>query len=264
VVPVPKELETRDDELSDPLNENRYEPVPGFIHKYRGRVLWLVTEACPVHCRFCFRRIRLSTEDDAMEQPSPRNTDRIIEAIAVRPDIHEVILSGGDPFMLPADILIRILDRLGEMNHIRLVRIHTRMPVVAPARVPDILHDYAPSSFQLRMVLHINHPREFTPECRRIAERWQSAKVPVLSQSVLLAEVNDDARVLHALFLDLASAGVQPYYMHCLDPAPGTSHFRVSEGCARRLIHHCREELPGYAVPRLVRDIPGRACKTLL
>ncbi|HPQ38974.1 MAG TPA: 4Fe-4S cluster-binding domain-containing protein, partial [bacterium] len=248
----------------DPLNEQDHEAVPGLIQKYPGRALWRVTDRCPVHCRFCFRRCRLETNTESRGPDISHRHDTILDALARQPDIHEVILSGGEPLSVPVETLTSILTGLAGVSHIRLIRLHTRMPVVAPDRVPGCIDTMARRVPLFRTVLHINHPREWSPECRDVIRRWISIGIPVLSQSVLLAGVNDDAGVLRRLFMDLICDGVQPYYLHMLDPAPGTAHFRVPEQRARDLIRRCRETLPGYAVPRLVRDIPGRASKTLL
>lgn len=264
VVPCLEELTIRADESSDPLKEHDYEPVPGLIHKYAGRVLWLVTPGCPVHCRFCFRRDSLHGTRKGQHPPLPSGENNILQYIDRNPDIHEVILSGGEPFMEDPATLQRILQQVGNIKHVRLVRIHTRMPVVSPRDVPDISSFSTHHPYRIRVVLHINHAVELSAECREIIRCWSRAGIPVLSQTVLLAGVNDNIQALRCLFLDLVASEVHPYYLHLLDPAPGTSHFQVPEKRALALMAHCRDTLPGYAVPRLVRDIPGRASKTIL
>ncbi len=255
------ELHVRDDEKADPLEEFRWCPVPGLIHKYPGRVLMLVTNQCAVHCRFCFRRTSLRDLDccHGNEQLDP-----MIGYMAAHASIREIILSGGDPLVLPDKTLKLIIERITKISHIETVRIHTRIPVVLPFRITKSLITILRSGPTCWMVIHVNHSKELTPEMKLACSNLVDKGIPLLSQTVLLHGINDRVVELERLFSTLIQWRVKPYYLHLLDHAPGTSHFRVSENIAKQLIQELQSQLPGYAVPRLVRDLPDSPSKLFL
>lgn len=259
-VPGPDELIRRNRESGDPLDEQRYMPLPGLIHKYPNRVLLLMTPRCFVHCRFCFRRCRLSFMEDTAGKNFAGWIQDIERYLSDNPNIHEVIFSGGDPLAMDRSDLNEAITRFASIDSIRLIRIHTRAPVVSPSQCPDNLA--IPSGATLRIVIHINHPREIGSDFKLCISRLIERGVPVLSQTVLLAGVNDSVDLLASLFMEMVILRIQPYYLHLLDRAIGTGHFEVSALKAGVFIEALRGRLPGYAVPRLVQDVPGRSSKT--
>lgn len=245
----------------DPLGESAFSPVPGILHKYHGRVLLVVTGACAVHCRYCFRRHFPYNE----QQATGAKLDEALAWLAQRPDVDEVILSGGDPLSLSDRRLAELLTRLRAIRHLRRLRIHTRLPVVEPARLTPRLRDLLTDNpWQTLLVLHANHGREIAPALAAGLEPLRRAGVTLLNQAVLLHGVNDSTEALAALSERLFAAGVLPYYLHLLDPVAGAAHFEVSEARARTLHQQLRARLPGYLVPRLAREDPGATAKTLL
>jgi lysine 2,3-aminomutase len=262
VVPSLDELNVSVEESCDPLDEKRYMPLPGLIHKYTGRVLWLVTASCPLHCRFCFRRWKAGDTNDACI--SETGIDQVKEYLERNPSVLEIILSGGDPFMMDRNWLNDCLRTLDTCSSLRLVRFHTRMPVAAGENGYEANSLYKGHNFTTRIVLHVNHLNEISSGLKRFVRKMQVEGTAVLTQTVLLAGVNDSKQTLYDLFLGLVKIGVQPYYLHYPDYAEGTGHFRMPVDEAIKLHHFLTNNLPGYAVPKLVRDIPGRAAKTIL
>lgn len=262
VIPAYDEMISRDQESVDPLDERRYMPFPGMIHKYQNRVLLLMTTCCPVHCRFCFRRCRSLLPEDATRNSFSLWMQDIERYLSENPGVHEVILSGGDPLIMDRSVLNDAVARFASIDSIRLIRIHTRAPVVCSLQDVNPDSIAIPAGATLRMVIHINHPNEISNDFRFCISRLIDRGIPVLSQTVLLAGVNDSVEVLTSLFLELVVLRVQPYYLHLLDRATGTGHFEVSALRGAGLIEGIREHLPGYAVPKLVRDVPGRSSKT--
>ncbi len=233
----------------------------GLLQKYRGRVLTAVTEACPLHCRFCFRRNRPS---DAYAG-SAESLDRALLCIERDPSLREVILSGGDPLMLPLDRLERTMARLGGISHVHRVRIHTRLPIADPACIRgDLVQVLARSEKPLVVVIHCNHPAELNDETAIALDTLSSVTRGLLCQSVLLKNINDNMEDLSTLSEKLIEQRVLPYYLHQLDRALGTAHFEVDEGTGRRLVTELRVRCPGYLVPRYVREIPKHPSKTVL
>ena len=231
--------------------------TPGLIHKYQGRALIIAHGACAIHCRYCFRRHFPYTTDNASEA----NWQRILKALAADTSISEIILSGGDPLMSPDSTLAAQLSDLAAIPHITTARIHTRLPVVCPARIgPALLNTLAATPLRIVMVLHINHAQEIDDELRRTSHKLAQCTW-LLNQSVLLAGVNDKAEPLIALSRALFDSGIAPYYLHMLDEIDGVSHFRVPERRARALHHQMQQALPGYLVPKLVREIAGEPSK---
>jgi L-lysine 2,3-aminomutase len=253
VLPQGAEAVERAAFVADPVNDAGAMAAPGLLHKYRGRVLLITTGACAVHCRYCFRRGFPYAAFSAV-----RDWEPALEYIRAHPDVTEVILSGGDPLTLPDRRLAELLRRLEQIPQLRRLRIHSRLPIVLPERVDDgLLSWLGQGRLDHVLVLHANHPREFAPPADRALARLRAARVTLLNQSVLLAGVNDDPDTLCQLQEAGFAAGVLPYYLHLLDRVRGVGHFEVSEARARALHDAMRARLPGYLLPRLVREIPG-------
>lgn len=242
----------------DPLAEAGTAPVPGVLHKYRGRALLVATGACAVHCRYCFRR-HFPYGDEGLDRAG---WDAAVDYIAGDPEIREVILSGGDPLSLADHHLADLASRLEAVPHVVRLRLHTRLPVVLPERVDGALLAWLTGG-RLRpvVVVHANHANEIDRSVAAAFGRLREAGVPLLNQSVLLAGVNADADALADLSEALFDAGALPYYLHLLDPVAGAAHFAVGEERARHLVRELADRLPGYLVPKLVREVPGAASK---
>ncbi len=261
VLPVGRERQSHAGFTADPLGEMAALAGPALIEKYAGRVLLLATGACAINCRYCFRREFPYAETGATRA----GVEAAVEAIAADVSIREVILSGGDPLLLDDDRLGRLVERLEEIPHLRRLRIHSRLPIVLPARVTDGLAAIlAATRLACVVVVHANHPVELDASVAAAVARLAAARAILLNQSVLLAGVNDSADVLAELSERLVDVGVVPYYLHLLDRVLGTAHFEVSEDAAVRLHESLRARLPGYAVPRLVREVPGEPAKVWL
>lgn len=261
VLPLDTEAVTRPGFSADPLAEVSARSEPGLLRKYRGRALLVTTGVCAINCRFCFRRHYPYEE-------VPRGIEAwepALASLAADPNIEEVILSGGDPLSLTDEWLGRLAERIGMIEHVKRLRVHTRVPIVLPERVTDeLLGLLASGRFQPIVVAHVNHAREIDDAVARGLARLANAGVLLLNQSVLLAGVNDDAGVLEALSRRLIECRVLPYYLHQLDPVSGAVHFEVPEDRGRALLRELRDRLPGYLIPRYVREDPGAAAKTVL
>jgi L-lysine 2,3-aminomutase len=244
--------------VPDPLDEARYNPVPGLIHKYHGRVLLTVTGACAVHCRYCFRR-HFPYEAN---NPGRLGWQAAFDYIAADKSIHEVILSGGDPLIASDATLQFLLDALAEIPHVQTIRIHTRLPVVLPERVDaGLCAVLRASRFKKVVVLHANHANELSAGVMQACGALRDAGCVLLNQSVLLKDVNNNADCLVSLSERLWVCGVLPYYLHVLDKVQGAGHFEVSDAEAKALLIALRARLPGYLVPRLARELPGEKSK---
>ncbi len=255
-VPDARELRQLPQERADPLGEERLSPMPGIVHRYPDRVLLKLTHVCPVYCRFCFRREVVGP--GGPQALSGKALEAALDYVAATPAIWEVILTGGDPFMLSPRRIAEVTRRLGALGHVKVLRWHTRVPVVDPGRVSDELVAALRSSDKtVYVALHANHARELTGEARAACARLVDAGIPMLSQTVLLKGVNDDAETLAALMRAFVEARVKPYYLHHLDAAPGTSHFRTSIAEGQKLMRSLRGRLSGIAQPTYVLDIPG-------
>jgi lysine 2,3-aminomutase len=255
-VPSPAELETRAEERGDPIGDEAHSPVPGIVHRYPDRVLLKPLHVCPVYCRFCFRREMVGP--DGLGTLSRRDLAAALAYIAERPAIWEVIVTGGDPFVLSPRRLRAITDALARIEHVRVVRFHTRVPVVAPDRVTTALIGAIKSPGQATWVaIHANHPREFSPEARDAVARLADAGIPLVSQSVLLKGINDDPDTLERLMRTFVENRIKPYYLHHGDLAPGTAHFRTTIGEGQVLARELRARASGLAQPTYVLDIPG-------
>lgn len=254
VIPHPSELHTMTHELADPIGDDAFSPVPGIVHRYADRVLLKPLLICPLYCRFCFRREHVGPDGGVLDDAS---LARAFDWLRAHPAIGEVILTGGDPLMLSPRRLGHIVAELDAMPHLHTIRIHTRVPVADPARITEALLDTLHTDKAMWLVMHANHASELTAEARTALRRIQSRAIPVLGQSVLLRGVNDSSDALEALFRAMIGARVKPYYLHQLDPAPGTARFHVPIEEGRRLMASLRGRVTGLAWPTYVLDIPG-------
>ena len=254
LVPDPAELVTAAHERSDPIADEALSPIKGIVHRYPDRVLLKPLLVCPVYCRFCFRRERVGPEGGML---SEAELHAAYDWLRARPAIREVILTGGDPLMLSPRRLAAIIGALSAIPHLEILRVHSRVPVADPARVTPALARALTTGKALWLVIHANHAREFTGAARAALRRVQEGAIPVLGQSVLLRGVNDSAGALEALFRAMLAARVKPYYLHQLDPAPGTARFHVPIEEGRRLLAALRGRVTGLAWPTYVLDIPG-------
>lgn len=247
--------------VTDPLQEKDSNPIPGLVHKYKSRVLLITAGACAVNCRYCFRR-HFEYQDNAI---SSSRLEEISDYLIQHPEINEVILSGGDPLATSDHRLQQIVNTLEAIPHIKRLRIHTRLPVVIPQRVTEHLVNFlAESHLKVVWVLHINHPQEIDDHVRQASLRLKSGNMLVLNQSVILKGINDDVATLTLLSETLFESDILPYYLHAFDPVTGAAHFNVTDREAIQLWQALQAELPGFLLPKLVREIPGRASKTLL
>ncbi len=253
-VPDAVELETAADDRPDPIGDERWSPLPGIVHRYPDRVLLKPSLVCPVYCRFCFRRETVGQQAGMLDAAA---LSRAFDYIRERPEIWEVIVTGGDPFLLSPRRLAAIVETLGGIAHVAVIRFHTRVPVVDPCRVGPALVAALAADKAVYVAIHANHPRELTPAVREAVGRLVRAGIPVLSQTVLLRGVNDDAAVLEALFRGLVAMRVKPYYLHHPDLAPGTARFRLGIGRGRELVQSLRGRVSGLCQPSYVLDIPG-------
>jgi lysine 2,3-aminomutase len=255
-VPRAAEGTTVPEERPDPIGDGAHSPVTGIVHRYPDRVLLKPLHVCPVYCRFCFRREMVGP--DGLGSLTDAELDSALAYIAQDPRIWEVVLTGGDPFALSPRRLGAIAGRLAAIAHVRVMRIHTRVPVVKPDLVSDVLvRALGRFGRAVFVALHANHPREFTPAARAACARLVEAGVPMVSQSVLLRGVNDDAATLEALMRTFVENRIKPYYLHHGDLAPGTGHLRTGLREGQSLMRGLRGRLSGLAQPTFVLDIPG-------
>jgi lysine 2,3-aminomutase len=252
-VPDAAELLTAPHELEDPTADAPFTPVKGVVHRYPDRALLKPLLACPVYCRFCFRREKVGPDGGLLTEAELQEALLWFEG---NPDIREVILTGGDPLMLSARRLGDILGRLASMAHIETLRIHTRVPVADPARVTGALVGAMRQTKPIFIAVHANHAREFTPDAAQALARLAEAGVPLLGQTVLLRGVNDEAPAMEALLRAMIRNRIKPYYLHSLDLAPGTARFQVREDDGLALMAALRGRLPGHALPFFVRETP--------
>lgn len=261
VLPLAEELQQVPGFGPDPVGDLHAMPAPGLLHKYHGRVLAIATGACAVHCRYCFRR----AFPYAGGQATGARWQRLLDYVDDHPEVDEVILSGGDPLSLADPRLQTLVRDIESIAHVKRLRLHTRLPVVIPARITDeLVQLLAATRLQAVLVLHCNHGHELAPALTDGLARLRSVGVTLLNQAVLLRGVNDDVETLRKLSETLFDAAVLPYYLHLLDPVQGAAHFDVDESRAALLMNGLRAVLPGYLVPRLVREVPGADSKTML
>lgn len=260
VLPLSQEFDQVDGYFSDPLQEQDA-AVPGLLHKYQSRVLLIVRGGCAVNCRYCFRR-HFPYADNSVNRAG---WQKALDYISADPAINEVIFSGGDPLMAKDDMLAWLASQIANIPHIKRLRIHTRLPVVIPGRVTDeFLRWFAGSRLKPVMVLHINHPQEIDDNIVQMTHKLKAAGVTLLNQAVLLGGINDEAETLIALSERLFEANILPYYLHVLDKVQGAAHFDVSQQRATALAAQMIKALPGFLVPKLVREIANQPGKTPL
>ena len=246
---------------SDPLHEVKFNPVAGILHKYQARVLLTAAPHCAIHCRYCFRR----HFDYQSNTPSRDDWSKSLNYIKADPSIQEVILSGGDPLAISDRQLLWLIQELESISHLKILRIHTRIPIVLPQRVtPELTTILNQTRFDVVMVVHCNHSQEISTYVIEGIEALRQSKITLLNQSVILADINDDPEILKKLSYALFSLSILPYYLHLPDKVMGTSHFSVPSDKAIRIINSLRKELPGYLVPILVQEEPGALSKTRL
>lgn len=254
-LPDARELTVLPQERPDPIGDYPHSPVKGIVHRHPDRVLLKAVSACAVNCRFCFRRTMLGTPEETLK---PAEMDAALSYIEENPGIREVILTGGDPLILSERRLGALLAQLESIDHISILRIHTRVPVADPSRVTADLCSMLKRRKPVYMALHVNHAQEISETVKNAIHALRTAGVILLSQSVLLKGVNDNADALESLFRALVAYGVKPYYLHHPDMVPGTSHFRVSIEEGQHLMRTLRTRgLSGLCLPSYVLDIPG-------
>jgi lysine 2,3-aminomutase len=254
-VPDAAELTTKAEERADPIGDDAHSPVPGIVHRYPDRVLLKLTHICAVYCRFCFRREMVGPGTEPL---TAKQLDAAINYIASRPDIWEVILTGGDPLVLSPRRIKNVMSRLAATDHVKVIRVHTRVPAAEPSRITsEMVRALKIKGKATYVVLHANHARELTDAAREACARIIDAGIPMLSQSVLLTGVNDDPLSLGALLRTLVENRIKPYYLHHGDLAPGTSHLRTSIEHGQGLMRALRGRLSGLCQPEYVLDIPG-------
>ncbi|MDO6565036.1 EF-P beta-lysylation protein EpmB [Amphritea sp. 1_MG-2023] len=261
VLPLGEELNEVAGFTQDPLEELHSNPVDGLIHKYKGRVLIILTGACAINCRYCFRRHFPYAEN----RLGPAQWQNIIDYISADKSITEVIFSGGDPLVSSDARIKQLIADLEQIPHLTRLRIHSRLPVVLPQRVTASLTSILQQTrLNVVTVIHSNHPQELDDQVATAIHHLRQANVTVLNQAVLLRGVNDSSDILAALSEKLFNIGVLPYYLFTFDPVKGAAHFDVPDTEAKQLMRQLQDRLPGYLVPRLAREIPGRGAKTLL
>ncbi len=253
-LPAADELVNTPEELDDPIGDDAHSPVKGIVHRYPDRVLLKPVHVCAVYCRFCFRREKVGPGSEAL---SADELAAAIDYIKNAPQVWEVILTGGDPFVLSARRLQGIMAALNDIPHVQVIRFHTRVPVADPARMTDEVIAALESDKAVYVVLHANHAQELTGAVRACVKKLVAAGIPLLSQSALLRGVNDKPEVLEKLFRTLTAMKVKPYYLHHPDLAPGTSHFRLTIEQGQNLMRSLQGRVSGVAIPRYVLDIPG-------
>ncbi len=255
-VPDVAELVTTPEERADPIGDHAHSPLPGLVHRYPDRVLLKFVSVCPVYCRFCFRREMVGP--GKAEALSAEDLARILDYVRAHEEVWEVVVTGGDPLVASPRRLKALTEALAAIPHVKVLRFHSRVPVVDPDRVTAGLVDaIRHPGLATWVVLHANHARELTPAARAACARFVDAGIPMLSQSVLLAGVNDDPETLGALMRAFVEARVKPYYLHQGDLAPGTSQFRVPIGRGREILKTLRGRWSGLCQPDYVLDIPG-------
>lgn len=261
-VPRAAELINVPGENGDPISDAAFSPLQGLVHRYADRVLLKIVSVCPVYCRFCFRREMVGPGGEGLSGPA---LEAALDYIASRPDINEVILTGGDPFMVSPRRARELTGRLAAIDHVKIVRWHTRVPMVDSARVtPDFVAALRAPGVATWVAVHANHPREFTPAACAALARLADAGIALVSQSVLLKGVNDNLETLSALMRAFVANRVKPYYLHHPDLAPGTSHFRNTIAQGQALMRVLRTTTSGLAQPLYVLDVPGGALKAPL
>jgi lysine 2,3-aminomutase len=255
-VPDPRELETTPGENADPIGDDAHSPVEGIVHRYPDRVLLKIVNVCAVYCRFCFRREMVGPGQSSVL--SKAALDGALDYIRSHPEIWEVILTGGDPLVLSSRRLRAVMKTLAAIDHVKVIRFHTRVPVADPGRVTaELVRAIKAKGKAVYVAVHVNHARELTGAARAACARLANAGIPLLAQSVLLAGVNDNEQALGDLMRALVECRIKPYYLHHPDLAPGTSHLRVDLARGQELVRRLRGRRSGLCQPDYVLDIPG-------
>lgn len=253
-VPTDAELVTAPEERADPIGDQRFSPLKGIVHRYPDRVLLKPSHVCPVYCRFCFRREQVGPGSETL---TAAELAAALDYVRARPEIWEVIVTGGDPFLLSPRRLQAIVRALDAIPHLGVIRFHTRVPIVDPRRVGPALVNALKAEKAVYVAVHANHPRELTAAARTACGRLVDAGIPLVGQSVLLRGINDDAATLTALFRGLVAMRVKPYYLHQADLARGTAQFRTTLADGRTLMRQLRGRVSGLCQPTYVLDLPG-------
>ena len=261
VLPISSELAIDSNYSADPVNESNYNPVPGIVHKYRKRLLMIISPNCAINCRYCFRRHFPYDEN----RQSKQQWLSALDYLKSKKEINEVIYSGGDPLAANDNFLKWLTAEIECISHIKRLRIHSRLPVVIPSRIDDSLINWLGNSkLKPTLVMHINHANEISPQLSQGVDRLKQSGVSVLNQSVLLKGINDSSYQLIALSEKLFDSGIMPYYLHMLDPVKGASHFDVSKKHAIEIFNQIQNVLPGFLTPKLVQERAGKLAKTLI
>jgi len=253
-LPDARELIRQTYERNDPVGDDAHSPVKGLVHRYPDRCLIKISNVCPVYCRFCFRKTMIGPGSKALSSEDRR---KAIAYIQSHPEIWEVILTGGDPFILNPKILASTIQQLSEISQVKIIRIHTRVPISDPERISENLLNALKTEKMLIIAIHANHPQEFSDAAQASIRKLRLQGIPLVSQSVLLKDINDNAEILAELMRKFLENGIKPYYLHHLDPAPGTSHFAVSIQKGQELMKELRGRVSGLCQPTYVMDIPG-------
>jgi lysine 2,3-aminomutase len=255
-VPHAAELMAQPDERPDPIGDDAHSPVEGIVHRYPDRILLKIAHICAVYCRYCFRREQVGPSKG--RALSPAALDAALGYIGAHPEIWEVILTGGDPLVLSARRLREVARRIAALGHVKVLRVHSRVPIAAPERITgELVASLRAEGLATYVVVHANHPRELTPMARAACARFVDAGIPLLSQSVLLRGVNDNPETLGALRRAFVEARIKPYYLHHADLAPGTAHLRTGIAEGQALMRALHGRLSGLCLPSYVLDIPG-------
>jgi EF-P beta-lysylation protein EpmB len=258
VMPLDVEFSITDGYVEDPLEEHDT-VAPGLLHKYKHRVLMMVKTGCAINCRYCFRR-HFPYADNS---PNKARWQQALSYIQNHQEINEVIFSGGDPLMASDEHLQWLIDEIEKISHIRRLRIHTRLPIVIPQRItPALVKTLSSTTLKVTVVFHINHANEIDESVIQAIEPLRAARIPLFNQSVLLKGINDKANTLATLSERLFDIGIQPYYLHLFDKVQGVAHFDISEEVAKKIILQLMAILPGFLMPKLVREIAGESSKT--
>lgn len=258
VMPLSDEFIVTDGFNTDPLQEHDT-VAEGLLHKYKNRVLMIVKAGCAINCRYCFRR-HFPYQDNS---PNKQRWQQALTYIKEHTEISEVIFSGGDPLMASDEHLTWLVEQIETIPHVKRLRIHTRLPVVIPNRIThDLVELLSQSRLKSTMVLHINHSNEINADFTKALEPLRAARIPLFNQSVLLKDINDNAKTLIALSETMFDVGITPYYLHLFDPVQGAAHFDVKEKVAVAIVNEMLAALPGFLMPKLVREIAGKANKT--
>jgi lysine 2,3-aminomutase len=253
-VPDVRELTSQPDERADPIGDDTHAPIKGIVHRYPDRVLLTPILHCPVYCRFCFRRERVGGDEAVLSDVA---LSAAFDYIRADKRIWEVVITGGDPLMLPPSRLVSLVRILDAIPHIQVIRVHSRVPISDPDRIDPALLAALDVETAVWVAVHCNHPRELSPKAKDSCRRLSRAGIPLLGQTVLLKGVNDTPEVMESLMRAMVSCRIKPYYLHHLDLAPGTDHFRTTIGQGQSLMRHLRGRASGLCQPSYVLDIPG-------